>query len=75
MVNELIKQSNNINSGFYLNDFSSLIQKIEYLENNNRKTLLVGVSYALLDLIEIKKFKLENTNIESIALKQILPAF
>ena len=61
MVNELIKQSNNINSGFYLNDFSSLIQKIEYLENNNRKTLLVGVSYALLDLIEIKKFKLENT--------------
>ena len=61
MVNELIKQSNNINSGFYLNDLSSLIQKIEYLENNNRKTLLVGVSYALLDLIEIKKFKLKNT--------------
>ena len=61
MVKELIKQSNNINSGFYLNDFSSLIQKIEYLENNNRKTILVWVSYALLDLIEIKKFKLENT--------------
>ena len=61
MVKELIKQSNNINSGFYLNDLSSLIQKIEYLENNNRKTLLVGVSYALLDLIEIKKFKLKNT--------------
>lgn len=61
MVNQLIKQSNNINSGFYLKDLSSLIQKIEYLENNNRKTLLVGVSYALLDLIEIKKFKLKNT--------------
>ena len=61
MVDELIQQSKNTNSGFYLNDISSLIEKLEYLEKTNQKTILLGVSYALLDLIETKQFHLKNT--------------
>ena len=61
MVNELIVKSKNLNSGFYLNNIAALIKKIEYLEKTNQKTILLGVSYALLDLIETKKLKLKNT--------------
>ncbi len=60
MVDALIQQSKNSNSGFYLNDISSLIEKLEYLEKTNQKTILLGVSYALLDLIEMKQFQLKN---------------
>jgi hypothetical protein len=61
MVDALIQESKNSNSGFYLNDISSLIEKLEYLEKTNQKTILLGVSYALLDLIETKQFQLKNT--------------
>jgi hypothetical protein len=44
-----------------LNDISSLIEKLEYLDKTNQKTILLGVSYALLDLIETKQFQLNNT--------------
>ena len=63
MVDELIKQSNNPHSGFYLDNTSELIEKLEFLEKTNQKTILLGVSYALLDLIEIKQFQFKNTNI------------
>ncbi len=61
MVDELIKQSNSPHSGFYLDNTSDLIEKLEFLEKTNQKTILLGVSYALLDLIEIKQFHLKNT--------------
>lgn len=61
MVDNLIKRSKNPNSGFYLDNTSDLIEKLEFLEKTNQKTILLGVSYALLDLIEIKQFKLNNT--------------
>jgi len=61
MVEHLIKASKNPHSGFYLNEIDDLINKLEFLENSNQKTILIGVSYALLDLIELKKFKLKNT--------------
>ncbi|MCF6308842.1 MAG: acyl transferase [Flavobacteriaceae bacterium] len=61
MVDELIKQSKNPNSGFYLNNTSALIEKLDFLEKTNQKTILLGVSYALLDLIEVKRFRLKNT--------------
>lgn len=61
MVDELIKKSNNPNSGFYLNNTKELIEKLEMLEKTNQKTILLGVSYALLDLIEVKQFQLKNT--------------
>jgi len=61
MADALIKQSNSEHSGFYLNNTSELIQKLEYLENTHQKTILLGVSYALLDLIETQQFQLKNT--------------
>ncbi len=61
MVDELIKKSNNPNSGFYLNNTNELIEKLHFLESTHQKTLLLGVSYALLDLIETESFHLKNT--------------
>ena len=61
MVNELIKKSKKSESRFYLNEINELIKTILELEKNKQKTILFGVSYALLDLIEIHKFKLKHT--------------
>ncbi|GHC46371.1 LuxE/PaaK family acyltransferase [Ulvibacter litoralis] len=61
MVADLIKKSDNPHSGFYLNDTDALIEKLTELEKNNQKTILLGVSYALLDLIEKQTFQLKNT--------------
>ena len=61
MVEKLIADSRDPDSGFYLYDMDSLITKIDSLERKKKKTMLIGVSYALLDLLEIKKFKLRNT--------------
>lgn len=61
MVEHLIETSANPNSGFFLNETEALISKLEMLEKKAEKTLLIGVSYALLDLIETRKFKLKHT--------------
>lgn len=61
MVNNLITQTNRKDSGFYLNDNDTLIRNLERLDARGEKVLLIGVSYALLDLLEIKKFHLKNT--------------
>ena len=61
MVSDLIEQSNNSESGFYLNNLSDLTNTINSLEQKGQKTLLIGVSYALLDLIEHHKFNLKHT--------------
>ena len=61
MVDELIKQSKSSHSGFYLHNTSDLIEKLDFLEQTNQKTILLGVSYALLDLIEAQPFQLKNT--------------
>jgi phenylacetate-coenzyme A ligase PaaK-like adenylate-forming protein len=61
MVDHLIKESNDVQSGFYLNNSEVLIEKLHQLENQNKKTVLIGVSYALLDLIENQSFQLKNT--------------
>lgn len=61
MVDELIKKSKNPHSGFYLNDLESLVAKLEMLEKENQKTLLIGVSFALLDLAEKFPMHLKNT--------------
>ncbi|MBW3518929.1 acyl transferase [Flavobacterium sp. NKUCC04_CG] len=61
MVNDLIEQSNQPESGFYLNNYSELIAKILQLEKDGQNVLLIGVTYALLDLIEIQKFNLQHT--------------
>ncbi len=61
MADRLISESNNPDSGFYLNNIAELIEKLKKLEAKGQKTILLGVSYALLDLIEKQKFKLKHT--------------
>lgn len=52
MANELIIQSKNINSGFFLDDRTELRKKLTSLKKAGQKTILLGVSFALLDFIE-----------------------
>lgn len=61
MVDDLIKASNNTDSGFYLSDYDALIAKLEHLDSAGQNVLLIGVTYALLDLVEKKQFSLKNT--------------
>jgi len=61
MVADLIKRSKNKKSGFYLNNIDELAKKLIHLDKKGQKTLLIGVSFALLDLIEKHKFQLKNT--------------
>lgn len=61
MINDLIERSNNENSGFYLNNYNDLISKLILLDNSGQNVLLIGVTYALLDLIEQQNFQLKNT--------------
>ena len=63
MVQDFIKKSNQPESGFYLNNLEDLAKKITTLDNSGRKILLIGVSFALLDLIENYSFNLNNTTI------------
>lgn len=61
MVNNFIQKSRNGKSGFYLNNLEELAKNLVDLDKNNEKVLLIGVSFALLDLVEKHKFKLKNT--------------
>lgn len=51
MVDHFIKKSNHSSSGFFLYDFDSLAFQLNYNEENGIKTLLFGVSFALLDFV------------------------
>jgi hypothetical protein len=61
MVDDLIKKSKNHESGFYLNNLEELAKKLVDLDKKGQKVLLIGVSFALLDLIEKQQFNLKNT--------------
>ena len=61
MANHFIKKSKNSKSGFYLNNLDELCENLIELNKNNEKVLLIGVSFALLDLVEKHNFKLKNT--------------
>ena len=61
MVDEMIQLSANLNSGFYLYDFEKLFHTIEAQERVGKKTLLIGVTYALLDFAEQYSIPLKNT--------------
>ena len=61
MVEDLIQMSNNPESGFYLHNHEELIAKLTRLDNAGQNVILIGVTYALLDLIEKHPFKLKNT--------------
>ncbi|MFI5185363.1 MAG: acyl transferase [Chitinophagales bacterium] len=61
MAEELIHRSEHLQSGFYLYDHTKLFETLTELEINKQKTLLLGVSFALLDFAEKYSLKLENT--------------
>ncbi|MFO7745206.1 MAG: acyl transferase, partial [Psychroflexus sp.] len=61
MVNDFIKKSKYNESGFYLNELEQLSQTLINLDKSGKKILLIGVSFALLDLVEKKSFQLKNT--------------
>jgi phenylacetate-coenzyme A ligase PaaK-like adenylate-forming protein len=61
MVDDLISKSKQPESGFYLNNLEDLAQNLHQLEARGQKTLLIGVSFALLDLVEQFQFHLKNT--------------
>ena len=61
MVKDMIELSNNEHSGFYLHNYDDLISKLVELDNAGQNIILIGVTYALLDLIEKQKFQLKNT--------------
>ncbi|AOW11272.1 LuxE/PaaK family acyltransferase [Flavobacterium gilvum] len=52
MVDDLIQLTNNSDSGFYLNNHEELIEKLTELDEAGQNVILIGVTYALLDLIE-----------------------
>ena len=61
MVEDLIKLSNRPESGFYLHNHDELIKNLIALDDAGQDVILIGVTYALLDLIEKQKFQLKNT--------------
>lgn len=59
MVNELIQKSGNPESGFFLDDRNRLRDILA--SSSMRKTLLIGVSFALLEFLEKGTIQVENT--------------
>jgi len=63
MVNDLIGLSRHTSSGFYLYEHEKLTELIMYNEAASQKTLLIGVTFALLDLAEHFRFPLKHTTV------------
>lgn len=61
MVEDLIQKSKHPKSGFYLNNLQDLSETLKKLEAKGQKILLIGVSFALLDLVEQFQFNLKHT--------------
>lgn len=61
MVNDFVTKSQHPSSGFYLYDLKALQETLLQLEKEKTKTLLIGVSFALLDLAEQFPMQLKHT--------------
>lgn len=61
MVNKLMELSGSSDNGFYLDDYEKLAKKLKLLEAENKKVILFGVSFALLDFANEFKIPLANT--------------
>ncbi len=61
MMDHLIRQSPHPLSGFYLHNREELAKNLESLEKSGQKTMLTGVTFALLDLAEQFPMLLKNT--------------
>lgn len=63
MVEKLIQESGNPQSGFFLDNHDELQKRLLQLEDKGQKTILIGVSFALLDFVESRSFQLKNTTV------------
>ncbi|AXY75697.1 acyl transferase [Paraflavitalea soli] len=61
MVDELIRQSGHAASGFYLYEHEKLHSLLQELEAKGQKTILIGVTFALLDFAEKFPMPLRHT--------------
>ena len=61
MADHLIKRSSHPKSGFFLYDLPRLYEVISGLEAEGSRTILLGVTYALLDFAEAYPMNLRNT--------------
>lgn len=52
MVDDLLKQSTHLLSGYFLHNHQQLFETLQTLKATKQKTLLIGVTYALLDFTE-----------------------
>ncbi|MDB5283590.1 MAG: Acyl-protein synthetase, LuxE [Bacteroidota bacterium] len=52
MADKLIRISGNNTSGFFLNEFDKLKELLQQLKSKKQKTILLGVTFALLDFAE-----------------------
>lgn len=52
MINDLIKKSKHLKSGYFLYNHDDLLNTLKQLKSQKQKTILIGVTYALLDFIE-----------------------
>lgn len=63
MAEKLIAASGDPMSGFYLNQYDALAEVLRNSESDGKRTLLLGVTFALLDLAERYPMPLRNTTI------------
>ena len=61
MVENLIQLSDHLQSGFYLDEHEKLFALLNELEKEQQKTLLIGVTFALLDFAEKYSLQLNST--------------
>jgi phenylacetate-coenzyme A ligase PaaK-like adenylate-forming protein len=61
MADDLILRSGHPESGFCLHDITELHERLLRLEAASQKTILLGVTYALLDLADAFEMKLKHT--------------
>ena len=61
MANKMIAMSNHSESGFYLYNYEALANKLKELELKGQPTLLLGVTFALLDFSAQFPLQLKNT--------------
>lgn len=63
MVDHFISKSQHELSGFYLNQMTELLHTLELARNTDCKVLLIGVSFALMDLAEKHSIDLSNVTV------------
>jgi hypothetical protein len=61
MADHFMKLSGHAENGFFLYDFDALREQLKKVEKSCHKTILLGVSFALLDFAEKFSFDLRNT--------------